>query len=117
MGMEFDTLDEIYPFYNTYALVTGFGIRKSSSSKSQVTQHLIGWFEKKMDIIANTNVKRHRDTRTGCMTKLEVRINAEGKWAVTQFIKEHNHILDTPRKTKKHRSHNISHKNPIIKDL
>ncbi|KAK8946704.1 Protein FAR1-RELATED SEQUENCE 5 [Platanthera zijinensis] len=124
MGMEFDTLDEIYSFYNTYALVTGFGIRKSSSSKSQVTQHLI-WkkFEcnkgglKKLDSIANTNVKRHHDTRTGCMAKLEVRINAEGKWAVTQFIKEHNHILDTPRKAKKHRSHNISHKNLIIKDL
>jgi len=33
------------------------------------------------------------------------------------FVKAHNHELDTPRRAKKHRSHNFIHKDHIVKNL
>ncbi|GAV86504.1 hypothetical protein CFOL_v3_29934 [Cephalotus follicularis] len=51
------------------------------------------------------------------MASLNVRWKKHGKWIVTGFIEEHSHTLDTPRRTKKHRSHNVSHKIPVAKDL
>ncbi|GAV64617.1 hypothetical protein CFOL_v3_08135, partial [Cephalotus follicularis] len=76
VSQDFDTLDEVYNFYNCYALREGFGIRKPSSSQSK-----------------------------------------NEKWVVTRFVEEHSHILDTPRRVSKRRSHNISHKNVVAKNL
>ncbi|GAV73041.1 FAR1 domain-containing protein/SWIM domain-containing protein, partial [Cephalotus follicularis] len=53
----------------------------------------------------------------GCMASLNVRWKKHRKWVVTRFEEEHNHILDTPRRPKKHHSHNVSHKNSAAKDL
>ncbi|KAK8950708.1 Protein FAR1-RELATED SEQUENCE 5 [Platanthera zijinensis] len=43
--------------------------------------------------------------------------NKDDNWVVTGFIKQHNHELDTPRKAKRHRSHNVLHKDKEVKNL
>ncbi|GAV61214.1 FAR1 domain-containing protein, partial [Cephalotus follicularis] len=105
-----------------YALKKGFGTRKSSSNKSAVTRDVIfkrfvcdkeGF--KKQD--ESDNVRRHRNTRDGCMALMEVRMKKHGKWIVTKFVEEHSHDLDTPRRVWKHHSHNVSHKNPVAMNL
>ncbi|GAV78227.1 hypothetical protein CFOL_v3_21695 [Cephalotus follicularis] len=51
------------------------------------------------------------------MASLIVRWRQHGKWVVTSFQEEHWHTLDTLRRAKKHHSHNVSHKNPLVKNL
>ncbi|GAV66753.1 FAR1 domain-containing protein, partial [Cephalotus follicularis] len=92
VSQEFDTLDEVYNFYNFYALREGFGIRKSSNSKSQAIGELI-WKKNlcnKAGFKDLSNVKedgrevvhRHRDTREGCKPKIDVRKSKNEKWVV-----------------------------------
>lgn len=38
IGMEFDSMEEVYFFYNTYAKEKGFGIRKSISAKRNTVE-------------------------------------------------------------------------------
>ncbi|GAV64791.1 hypothetical protein CFOL_v3_08306, partial [Cephalotus follicularis] len=55
--------------------------------------------------------------RDGCMASLNVCWKKHGKWVVTGFVEEHSYTLDTPRRTKKHRSHNVSQKFFTAKEL
>ncbi|GAV58693.1 FAR1 domain-containing protein, partial [Cephalotus follicularis] len=105
---EFDNLYDVYNFYNYYALHKGFGIRRSLSNKSSATGELIwkkfvcnkaGWRAKNKEKEDGSEVvSRCRETRDGCMARLNVRWKRHGKWVVTRFVKEHSHTLDTPRK-------------------
>ncbi|GAV85850.1 FAR1 domain-containing protein [Cephalotus follicularis] len=122
INQEFDSFDDAYNFYNLYALKKGFGTRKSSSNKSAVTRDVIfkrfvcdkeGF--KKQD--ERDNVRHRCNTREGCMALMEVRMKKHGKWIATKFVEEHSHDLDTPRRAWKHRSHNVSHKNPVAMNL
>ncbi|GAV82966.1 LOW QUALITY PROTEIN: FAR1 domain-containing protein, partial [Cephalotus follicularis] len=126
LNQEFDNLDDVYTFYNCYALHKGFGVRKSSSSKSSATGELIwkkfvcdkaSWRVKNKEKVDGSEaVSRCRETRDGCMTSLNVRWRKHGKWVVTGFVEEHCHTLDTPRRAGKHRSI-VSHKSSAAKDL
>ncbi|KAK8919006.1 Protein FAR1-RELATED SEQUENCE 5 [Platanthera zijinensis] len=125
VGQIFNDLDAIYNFYNAYARKLGFGVRKNSSTISKVSGKRI-WKNYVCDkagvkfcrpIDSSEEIKRLRETRSCCLAKLDVRKFDDDKWIVTNFIKEHNHELDTPRRTLKHRSHHISHKNAIAKSL
>ncbi|GAV91317.1 FAR1 domain-containing protein [Cephalotus follicularis] len=127
LNQEFDDLDDVYTFYNCYALQEGFGIRRSSSSKSSVTGELIwkkflcdktGWRAKNKEKEDGSEVvSQSREKRDGCMASLNVHWKKHGTWVVMGFVEEHSHTLDTPRRTKKHRSHNVSHKMSAAKDL
>ncbi|GAV71619.1 FAR1 domain-containing protein, partial [Cephalotus follicularis] len=127
LNQKFDNLDDMYNFYNCYALHKGFGIGRSSSSKSLAIGELIwkkfvcdkaGWRAKTKEKDDGSEVvSRCRETRDGCMVSLNFRWKKHEKWVVTGFVEEHNHTLDAPRRTKKHRSHNVSHKISAANDL
>ncbi|GAV84518.1 FAR1 domain-containing protein, partial [Cephalotus follicularis] len=126
LNQEFYNLDDVHNFYNCYALHKGFGIRRSSSSKSSATGELIwkkfvyykeGWREEQRKEDGNEVVSRCRETRDGCMASLNVHWKKHGKWVMMGFVEEHRHTLDTPRRTKKHHSHTVSHKISVAKDL
>ncbi|KAK8945032.1 Protein FAR1-RELATED SEQUENCE 5 [Platanthera zijinensis] len=125
IGQCFDGLDAVYRFYNAYARKLGFGVRKNSSTFSKVSGDRI-WKNYVCDKAgvklsrpsdSLEEFKRRRETRLGCLAKLDVKKCAPDSWIVTNFIKEHNHQLDTPRRTIKHRSHHISHKSVVAKIL
>ncbi|KAK8926485.1 Protein FAR1-RELATED SEQUENCE 5 [Platanthera zijinensis] len=121
VSLVFESVDEAYWFYNSYTLNVGFGIKKGSTSKSFSSGDVIARrFEcnksglKTSKEGEGSSTRAHRLTRVNCKAKLDIRKNKDDKWVVTGFIKEHNHELDTPRKAKRHRSHNVLHKDKEI---
>ncbi|XP_042396864.1 protein FAR1-RELATED SEQUENCE 12-like [Zingiber officinale] len=94
LGLEFETEEDAYQFYLTYAKKVGFGVRRGKRGKD------------KRDLY----VKASRDeTRFGCEAKMKICNRKKNKFTVVQFVKEHNHYLSSPSKTHLYRSHrNIS---------
>ncbi|KAF7801264.1 protein FAR1-RELATED SEQUENCE 5-like [Senna tora] len=103
VGMEFETEEHAYRFYNAYAGFIGFSVRKHWTNKSRVDQITIlsqkfvcfkEGFKKKRDCEAK---RVHKDIRTGCLAQMIVGRQPNGKYVVTYFEKQHNHALATPR--------------------
>ncbi|KAF7839313.1 protein FAR1-RELATED SEQUENCE 5-like isoform X2 [Senna tora] len=103
VGMKFETEEHAYRFYNAYASLTGFSIRREWMNKSKIDQNIILFrnfvcFKEGFKNISNCEVKRvHKDIRTGCSAQMTIGRQSNGKYAVTNFEKQHNHILATPR--------------------
>ncbi|KAF7834844.1 protein FAR1-related sequence 5-like [Senna tora] len=103
VGMEFETEEHAYRFYNAYADFIGFSVRKHWTNKSRVDQITIlsqkfvcfkEGFKKKRDCEAK---RVHKDIRTGCLAQMIVGQQSNEKYVVTYFEKQHNHALATPR--------------------
>ncbi|XP_014514273.1 protein FAR1-RELATED SEQUENCE 5 [Vigna radiata var. radiata] len=98
IGAEFESDDHAYRFYNKYATLVGFNVRKDWINRSKVHGQVVsrkftcskeGYRRKdKRDV----NVKKHRkETRTGCLAHMIVTRQPNGKYQVTHFEAEHNH--------------------------
>ncbi|XP_061360382.1 protein FAR1-RELATED SEQUENCE 6-like [Gastrolobium bilobum] len=107
LGRVFETAEEAYDFYNDFAKVKGFGIRKRYFNKSRRTQQPCLWnyvcskqgvknlHDKRIDV---SNVKRRRDTRTDCLAMFQIKLVNE-LWKVEKFNDSHNHpLINTPSK-------------------
>ncbi|KAJ9556487.1 hypothetical protein OSB04_011101, partial [Centaurea solstitialis] len=126
VGKVFDKLEEVYTFYNRYALLHGFGIRSYSVHKNRITNEPYrkmyvcnkqGFKRVKVDCSGVDTKKRRRDSRTGCEAELQVSKAKDGKWVVDKFSDIHNHDLTTtPTKVLKHRSHAKFHR-PMASDV
>ncbi|KAJ6802169.1 protein FAR1-RELATED SEQUENCE 5-like [Iris pallida] len=99
--MLFDSENEAYEFYNTYAENLGFFVRRSTlwtTSKNIVTRRTFvcsreGFREKKKGA---KEVKSPRpETRIGCPACMTIRLTPNGKYRVTEFAPNHNHQLAT----------------------
>ncbi|XP_010255614.1 PREDICTED: protein FAR1-RELATED SEQUENCE 5-like [Nelumbo nucifera] len=103
IGIEFETVEDAYSFYNEYAGKVGFSIRKHNCHKKNGIVHDRTFccsseghraFDKR-----RVNVKNHRpETRTGCLAHLSIVLQANGKYRVNQFEPSHNHPVVTPEK-------------------
>ncbi|XP_020426620.1 protein FAR1-RELATED SEQUENCE 5 [Prunus persica] len=111
IGMEFETEDLAFKFYNAYAYNIGFSIRKSSCHKfksGQLRDRLFVCFaEGKREIDKRvSNVKYHRaETRCGCLARIKISCHLNDKYRVIEFVSEHNHVTTSPSKTHLFRSH------------
>ncbi|XP_077233631.1 protein FAR-RED IMPAIRED RESPONSE 1-like isoform X2 [Tasmannia lanceolata] len=107
VGMKFGSEEEAYAFYNDYAKRVGFGVCKRYTSRSRKDKSLIGGeyvcvrggYKKPCE----TNRAR-ATTRIGCKAMLKAKRIASGRWAIVNFVKEHNHELD-PQNSRFFRSH------------
>ncbi|KAK2988813.1 hypothetical protein RJ640_018145 [Escallonia rubra] len=128
IGKVFGGQEEAYEFYNQYALVKGFGTRIHYSHKNRMTNEIFrrqfvcnkqGF--KKLDDKRQLGkqLKRHRDTRTGCGAMMQITLSKKlGMWVVDKFEDIHNHPLSaTPSKVVKHRSHSKYHRSAACKRL
>ncbi|GAV80418.1 FAR1 domain-containing protein [Cephalotus follicularis] len=61
-------------------------------------------------------VRRHRETRTGCMAKMEISVTETGEWIIHKFNNDHNHFI-SPSKVTKHRSHKKMHRLKACRSL
>ncbi|XP_062014137.1 protein FAR1-RELATED SEQUENCE 5-like [Rosa rugosa] len=76
-GMEFDSEQAAYDFYNRYGGKEGFSIRRETHDKRD---YMIR--------------KPREETRTGCGAELCIKLNrGNNKFFVTHFVEEHNHPL------------------------
>ncbi|XP_020250033.1 protein FAR1-RELATED SEQUENCE 5-like [Asparagus officinalis] len=113
IDMEFDSEDKAYEFYNKYAGVVGFSVRKSSSDKSSenITRSRTFVCSRegfRKDKKGAKEVKRPRpETRIGCPARMTIKITPSGKYRVTEFIQDHNHQPAPPSTTHMLRSQRI----------
>ncbi|XP_058101172.1 protein FAR-RED IMPAIRED RESPONSE 1-like isoform X2 [Magnolia sinica] len=108
VGMEFESEQEVYSFYNEYARRVGFGVTKRSTRYSRRDKSIIAGFyvcSKYGFKAENGNIKNPRPvTKVGCKAMVKARRKDSGKWELIEVIKEHNHPL-TPENVHFFRSH------------
>ncbi|XP_060200030.1 protein FAR1-RELATED SEQUENCE 5-like [Lycium barbarum] len=110
-GMEFESEQAARIFYNSYARRVGFGTRVSAYRRSRRDNSISSrqlvcskeGFNPRPD---QHKPKRHRIvSRVGCKAHLTVKKQSSGKWAITKFVKDHNHELVPPDQVHLLRSH------------
>ena len=99
----FEDEEHAYRFYNAYGGLIGFSVRKEWENKSKVDCKTIlsrkyvcsrEGFKKVSDYEASDAIK---ETRIGCLAQMIINRQANGKYTVKSFVKEHNHDLASPR--------------------
>ncbi|XP_050381448.1 uncharacterized protein LOC126798494 [Argentina anserina] len=96
VGMTFDTDDDAYHFYSSYARSVGFKVRKLRQNqnkhgeirKREFCCSCEGFYCKK-----RSPQKKREERRFGCKAMLEIRLNQSKKYVVTKFEAEHTHSL------------------------
>ncbi|KDP33573.1 hypothetical protein JCGZ_07144 [Jatropha curcas] len=107
VGLEFDSFDEAYDFYNVYAKEQGFGIRVSNSwfrskrkerYRAKLSCSSAG-FKKKSE--ANNP---RPETRTGCPAMIVIRLVDSKRWRIVEVELAHNHPV-SPQVKRFYKSH------------
>ncbi|XP_034202750.1 protein FAR1-RELATED SEQUENCE 5-like [Prunus dulcis] len=112
VGMKFDSLDFVYDFYNRYALLAGFSIRRHSSGREKYSKEILrkefvcckqGVFKKEEP----RAVKRHRGiSRCGCKARVVVvKVSGCKQYAFSLVVEGHNHTMTPPERVHFMRSH------------
>lgn len=101
-GMEFADVESAYAFYNEYAKVKGFSVRKSRRGKNkndQITwQQFVcsrdGFQDSKYMNLPNRQKEHRVLTRFGCEAEMWISfVTSSGRWFVSRFGDYHNHQL------------------------
>ncbi|CAI0402770.1 unnamed protein product [Linum tenue] len=102
MGMRFDSEEEAYQFYKTYAQATGFRVRKGKVQRSADGTIRKRYyfcsrqgFRSKKQLTKKTKYKR-KETRMGCKAHVCC-VTEDGKWVLSHCSLEHNHELLGPQ--------------------
>ncbi|KAL3497341.1 hypothetical protein ACH5RR_040073 [Cinchona calisaya] len=107
VGLEFDSFDEGYDFYNAYAKEQGFGIRVSNSwfrskrkerYRAKLSCSSAG-FKKKSE--ANNP---RPETRTGCPAMIVIKLVDSKRWRIVEVELQHNHLV-SPEIKRFYKSH------------
>ena len=107
LGIELETEQDAYDFYNSYASVVGFSIRRSKGHKGD-KDGSCKWLDRVFccsckGIQGNDkrddNVKCHRpETRCGCLAEMKISCRYSEKYCVVKFVSELIHVLASHRK-------------------
>ena len=97
----------IYNYYNCYAKELGFSIRvkslwtkcNSKEKRGAVLCYNCGGFKTMKE--ANS---RRKETRTGCLAMIRLRLVESNRWRVDEVKLEHNHSFD-PERAQNSKSH------------
>ncbi|XP_061373129.1 protein FAR1-RELATED SEQUENCE 6-like [Gastrolobium bilobum] len=106
VGMEFETYEDVYYFYNCYAKEQGFGVRVTNTwyrkSKERYRAKLScssAGFKKRSE--AN---RPRPETRTGCPAMIKFRLMDSKRWRIIEVELDHNHLIN-PTSGKFYKSH------------
>ncbi|KAL1358780.1 hypothetical protein AAHE18_04G058600 [Arachis hypogaea] len=107
VGMEFDTYDDAYNYYNSYAKEIGFAIRVKSSWTRRNSKEKRGAVLccncEGFKTLKEANSHR-KETRTGCLAMIRLRSVESNRWRVDEVKLEHNHSFD-PERAQNSKSH------------
>lgn len=100
-GMEFDSEDAAKIFYDEYARRVGFVMRVMSCRRSErdgrILARRLGCNKEGHCVSIRGKfgqVRKPRpSTREGCKAMIHVKYDKCGKWVITKFVKDHNHLL------------------------
>ncbi|RVW28179.1 Protein FAR1-related sequence 5 [Vitis vinifera] len=114
--MEFSSVEEAEEFYNLFAKVTGFSVRKDDVKRDK-NQNIVSrkWVCSKEGYrhrvcLENENRKREPKavTRVGCEATFRIGFNKQmNKWVVKEFMADHNHPLVEQKNVQFLRSHRV----------
>ncbi|KAG5521068.1 hypothetical protein RHGRI_033580 [Rhododendron griersonianum] len=101
IGMEFESEEDAFQFYDEYGRIMGFSIRRDYHTKSKKDGHMTNRKfvchkegQKEKDKRCHTVIQRRRETRTMCGANLYISFNRDStKWEVKKFDDAHNHLL------------------------
>lgn len=118
VGMEFDSYEDVYNYYNCYAKELGFAIRVKSSWTKRNSKEKRGavlccnceGFKSVKE--ANT---RRKETRTGCQAMIRLRLVETNRWRVDEVKLKHNHSFDPERalNSKSHKKTDVGCKRKV----
>ncbi|KAK4427986.1 protein FAR1-RELATED SEQUENCE 8 [Sesamum alatum] len=99
-GMEFESYDDAYNYYNCYAKELGFGIRVKSSWTKRNSKEKRGAVLccncEGFKTIKEASTRR-KETRTGCLAMIRLRLVETNRWRLDEVKLEHNHLFDHQR--------------------
>ncbi|RVX03571.1 Protein FAR1-related sequence 5 [Vitis vinifera] len=114
--MEFSSVEEAEEFYNLFAKVTGFSVRKDDVKRDK-NQNIVSrkWVCSKEGYrhrvcLENENRKQEPKavTRVGCEATFRIGFNKQmNKWVVKEFMADHNHPLVEQKNVQFLRSHRV----------
>lgn len=96
VGMEFESYDDAYNYYNCYAKEVGFRVRVKNSWFKRNSREKYGAVlccsSQGFKRIKDVNRLR-KETRTGCPAMIRMRLVDSKRWRVLEVTHEHNHLL------------------------
>lgn len=96
VGMEFESYDDAYNYYNCYAREAGFRVRVKNSWFKRNSREKYGAVlccsSQGFKRIKDVNHLR-KETRTGCPAMVRMRLVDSKRWRVLEVTLEHNHLL------------------------
>ncbi|KAL0724475.1 hypothetical protein Bca4012_039074 [Brassica carinata] len=100
-GMEFDSYDDAYGYYNSYARDLGFAIRVKSSWTKRNSKEKRGAVLccncEGFKTVKEPNSARRKETRTGCQAMIRLRLIELDRWKIDEVKLDHNHDFDPER--------------------
>ncbi|KAI3455294.1 hypothetical protein Pfo_011957 [Paulownia fortunei] len=96
VGMEFESYDDAYNYYNCYAREAGFSVRVKNSWFKRNSREKYGavlccssqGFKRVKDVN-----RLRKETRTGCPAMMRMRLVDSKRWRILEVTLEHNHLL------------------------
>lgn len=97
-GIEFDSHEAAYSFYQEYAKSMGFTTSIKNSRRSKKTKEFIDakFACSRYGVTPESDggsSRRPSVKKTDCKACMHVKRRSDGKWIIHEFIKEHNHEL------------------------
>ncbi|KAK6146121.1 hypothetical protein DH2020_019990 [Rehmannia glutinosa] len=89
-GLEFNSANEAYKFYYTYAANTGFRVRIGQLFRSKHDGSITS-----RRFVCSKEGHQH-PSRVGCGAYMRIQRQELGSWVVDRLQKEHNHEFDSP---------------------
>ena len=90
---EFETFQEAYDFYNTYAKYTGFGIKKGQHNGSRRYLQCVREGKHRKSVNEDERKRDKLSKRTGCKAMIRLKEKSDGTCVVKDVMLEHNHPL------------------------
>ncbi|KAL9323241.1 hypothetical protein ACSQ67_011294 [Phaseolus vulgaris] len=106
VGMEFESYEDVYYFYNWYAKEQGFGVRVTNTWYRKTKER----YRAKLSCSSagfkkRTEANRPRpETRTGCPAMIKFRLMDSTRWRIIEVELDHNHLIN-PTSAKFYKSH------------
>ncbi|KAL7183030.1 hypothetical protein ACSBR1_041670 [Camellia fascicularis] len=107
VGMEFDSEEDAYEFYNEYGRIVGFSIRRDYHTKSKkdgimINRKFVCCKEGEKEKDKRNIIVKHpqHETRTKCNAFMYISFRRDlSKWVLMKFDDNHNHLLHIPQCT------------------
>lgn len=110
VGVTFNSEEQAFKFYNSYAKRKGFSVRKGHLSRRKD-----GSVRDRHYLCSNEGARKEHRThvtkkpraleRTNCLARIEFKVSRDNIWVINKFLDDHNHPLASPNKIHMLRSH------------